>query len=71
MSVKFVNVGLIEDETIMVEFSNQSYAVFSVHELLTLQRSKKTPEPIEPMGLAQLGWLRMRLVLARGWLGLD
>ncbi|MBB5057452.1 hypothetical protein HDF16_002158 [Granulicella aggregans] len=51
MSVKFVNIGLIDDQTIMVEFSDQSYAAFTVKELLTLQRSKKTPESFEPKAL--------------------
>jgi hypothetical protein len=51
MSVKFVNIGLIDDETIMVEFSDHSYAAFTVKELLILQRSKNTPESFEPKGL--------------------
>lgn len=51
MSVKLVNIGLIDDETIMVEFSDQSYAAFSVTELLILQRAKKTSKPLEPKGL--------------------
>jgi hypothetical protein len=51
MSVKLVNIGLIDDETIMVEFSDQSCAAFSVAELLVLQRAKKTSEPLEPEGL--------------------
>jgi hypothetical protein len=51
MSVKFVNVGLIDDEMVMVEFSDHSYAASSVNELLNLQRSKRTPEPLEPRDL--------------------
>ncbi|MBB5060727.1 hypothetical protein HDF16_005463 [Granulicella aggregans] len=51
MPVKFVNLGLIDDETVMVEFSDDSYAAFTVKELLTLQRSKKTPGSIVPKEL--------------------
>jgi hypothetical protein len=48
MPVKFINIGLIDDETV---FSDQSYAAFTGKELLTLQRSKKTPESFRPRGL--------------------
>jgi hypothetical protein len=51
MSVKLVNIGLIDDETIMVELSDQSCAAFSVTELLVLQRAKKTSESLEPKNL--------------------
>jgi hypothetical protein len=43
--------GPIDDETIMVEFSDQSYAALTVKELLTLHRSKKTLEFFTPKGL--------------------
>ena len=51
MSVKIANIGLIDAETLMVEFSDHSYAAFTVKELLTLQRSKTVTEAVEPENL--------------------
>lgn len=45
MPIKLVNIALIDDETIMVEFSDERYSAFTVAELLSLESLKKTQQP--------------------------
>jgi hypothetical protein len=48
MSLRIVNLALIDNETIMVEFSDGTFATFTVKELASLKRFRGTPDPNDP-----------------------